>query len=583
MGTIANSDGELVEASRRGEHEAFGRLVARYQDVVRAVSYGATGDPGLSEDVAQETFIAAWRQLDRLRDTMRLRSWLCGIARNLARKARKRRRREDLVDTDDQVAPDGNPFDDAARGEVERVVREALAKVPDAYREVLVLYYSEDRSIREVADALGVSEAAVMQRMSRGRRYLADSVEQLVERSLRSERRPRRDLVAAVLAVIVAIEIPSRVDASPAKGSTMLKLALAASALVAAGTTVYLLHDHGSASAPATAKGPAPLHFGANRHNLAHAPTLGPTAAPRAIHSRSVAEADLGLLPADSDAVIGLNFAQIRGSALWQRFVAPMLAGNEELQKFQAQCGFDLLASLGSVSIGLKNLGSDDDVSGVIVIHGFEKAKSMSCFDKARLAASDDTDSHLTIDGDVILIGGPGNYEHAAFTFTDATTALVVLGPAAATRQSVEQVAAGGGTLATTSAFAETLQYVNTDDSLWMMFSDSSPIVKNANVQVAKYTPIQVGTTYIALNVTDSLALDAGFRLGSPATVANLVSTIQAHLDDGPVKDFVTQYFDQLDVTADGSDLIVSLAISGDQLISGVMALAVRGEITAGN
>lgn len=363
----------------------------------------------------------------------------------------------------------------------------------------------------------------------------------------------------------------------------MLKLALAASALVAAGTTVYLLHDHDSTSAPVIAKGPAPLHFGANRHNLAHAPTLGPTAAPRAIHSRSVAEADLGLLPADSDAVIGLNFAQIRGSALWQRFVAPMLAGNEELQKFQAQCGFDLLGSLGSVSIGLKNLGADDDVSGVIVIHGFEKAKSMSCFDKARLAASDDTDSHLTIDGDVILIGGPGNYEHAAFTFTDATTALVVLGPAAATRQSVEQVAAGGGTLATTSAFAETLQYVNTDDSLWMMFSDSSPIVKNANVQIAKYTPIQVGTTYIALDVTDSLALDAGFRLGSPATVANLVSTIQARLDDGPVKDFVTQYFDQLDVTADGSDLIVSLAISGDQLISGVMALAARGEITAGN
>src|SRR5512135_2731724 len=67
MGTIARSDVELVEASRRGEHEAFGHLVARYQDVVCAVSFGATGDQGLSEDVAQDTFIAAWRQLDRLR------------------------------------------------------------------------------------------------------------------------------------------------------------------------------------------------------------------------------------------------------------------------------------------------------------------------------------------------------------------------------------------------------------------------------------------------------------------------------------------------------------------------------------
>ena len=577
MGTIGDvkTDVELVEASRRGEHEAFGHLVARYQDVVCAVSYGATGDPGLSEDVAQETFIAAWRQLDRLRDTVRLRSWLCGIARNLGRKARKRRRREEPTEIDDEVAPGASPFDDAARGEVERVVREALAKVPDAYREVLVLYYREDRSIREVADALGMTEATVMQRMSRGRRFLADSVEQLVERSLRSERRPRRDLVAAVLAAIVAIEIPSRVDASPPKGSTMLKLALAASALVAAGTTVYLLHDH--APAPTAAKTPAPLHFGGNKLGLSHAPTLGPTAAPHAIHSRSVAEADLALLPADSDAVIGLNFAQIRGSALWQRFVAPLVAGNEDLQKFQAQCGFDLLDSLGSVSIGLKNLGSDDDVSGVIVIHGFDKAKSMSCFDKQRLADLGDGDARLTIDGDVIMVGS--GHDSAAFTFIDATTALVVLGPAAATRQSVEQVAAGGGTLATTSAFAETLQYVNTDDSLWLMLADSSPIVKTANEQIAKYTPIQVGTTYIALDVTDSLALDAGFRLGSPATVAALATAIQAKLATYSV----AQYFDQLDVAADGSDLIVSVAMSGDQLLSGFMALAAHGEITATN
>ena len=94
MGMIARTDVELVEASLRGEHAAFGHLVERYQDVVCAVSYSSTGDRNLSEDVAQETFIAAWRQLDRLRDRSVLRSWLCGMARNIARKARKRLRRE---------------------------------------------------------------------------------------------------------------------------------------------------------------------------------------------------------------------------------------------------------------------------------------------------------------------------------------------------------------------------------------------------------------------------------------------------------------------------------------------------------
>ena len=580
MGVIARSDVELVEASRRGEHEAFGHLVARYQDVVCAVSYSSTGDQVLGDDVAQETFIAAWRQLDRLRDTGRLRSWLCGIARNLARKARKHRRREELVDSDEPVATGASPFDDVARGEVERVVREALARIPDAYREVLVLYYRENQSIHEVADTLGMSEAAVMQRLSRGRRYLADSVSDLVERSLRSERR-HRDLVAAVLASIAAIAIPSRVDASPQKGSTMLKLTLAASAVVAVATTAYIVHAHRAVpSHPSTADTPPTLHFGGGRLGLAHPPSLGPTAAPRMLASRSVAESDLMLLPADSDAVIGVNFAQVRQSALWQRFIAPQLAGVEGIHEFEVLCGFDPLASLSSISVGVKGLGSDDSVTGTIVIHGFEKAKAMSCFDKEGLPDAEKDGSKVTIDGDVVLIAS-ADHDHAALTFVDNTTALIVIGPEAATKQSVERIAAGNGTLPTSTAFADALQNINTDDSLWLILRDSSPLVKIANTEIARYTPIQLGTVYVSVHVTDTLALDAGLRLGSPETVARLVAAIQARMTDAGARTAVGTYFDQLDVTADGPDLIVSLAATGDQLAQLVASsISVSGSVS---
>src|SRR5262249_60473785 len=91
---MGRSDAELLEASRRGEREAFGALIERYQGVVSAVSYSRTGDRALSEDVAQDTFLAAWRQLDRLREAGRVRAGLCGIARNPARQARHRRGRE---------------------------------------------------------------------------------------------------------------------------------------------------------------------------------------------------------------------------------------------------------------------------------------------------------------------------------------------------------------------------------------------------------------------------------------------------------------------------------------------------------
>ncbi|MDQ3367982.1 MAG: RNA polymerase sigma factor [Myxococcota bacterium] len=588
MGTIAKSDVELVEASRRGEHEAFGHLVERYQDVVCAVSYSSTGDQGLSEDVAQDTFIAAWRQLDRLRDVVRLGPWLCGIARNLGRKAHKRRRREQILE-DEHLAPGGNPFDAAVRGDVERVVRDALARIPETYREVLVLYYCESQSIRDVAVALGTSEAAVMQRLSRGRRYLADSLSEIVEGSLR-DRRPSRDLVAAVLAAIVVLPIPSRVDASATKGSTMLKLAAAASAVVVAGTTAYLVSSHQSDSSP---PGPATatvtqatispvLRFGGG-HGLARAPALGPTTAPRAIPSRSVAEADLGYLPADADAVIGVNFALVRQSALWKQFVAPQVAGLRQLRDVEALCGFDPMTSLGSLSIGLKGLGPDgDSLSGTIVVHGFDKAKAMSCFDKQGVPEAEKGGAKITIVDDLVLLASPDGTSHAAFTFLDDTTALIVMGPAAATQEGVAQIAAGNGTLATSSTFAATLQNVNTDSAMWIMVNARSKLLDGVTIEAPTLADVKPGTFYLSLDVTDSLALDAGVGLGAPATVARVVSYLKTQLGDGFARTIVASYFDQLDVFADGSDLIVSLAITGEQIAS-LLAMVKSGSGIVGD
>ncbi len=567
MGAIAKTDIELVEASLRGEHEAFGHLVARYQDVVCAVSYSSTGDQVLSEDVAQDTFIAAWRQLDRLRNGTRLRPWLCGIARNLARSARKRRRREELVDADEQAAQDASPFDAAARGDIERIVRDALARVPDAYREVLVLFYREDQSIREVAHALDLSETAVMQRLSRGRRYLADGVTDLDERSLRGERR-RRDLVASVLAAIALIAIPSRVDASPLKGSTMFKSVLAATALVAAGTTVGVLMNDRDAELRATsgAKAPVTLHYGSSLLGLARAPTLGPTGAPRAIQSRSVAEADLALLPADSEAVLGINFAQVRQSALWKRHVAPKLLALAGVRELEALCGFDPLASLGTISMGLKGLGSDDEISvtGVIVIHGFDKAKATTCFDKHAIPDAEREGAKITVDDGIALITAADS--HVALTFIDDTTMLAVIGPEAKTKERVARIAAGDSGLQNSPVFADALQVVNTDDSMWIMIAETSPLVTSINAANMAQFPTKVGTMYASVNATGTLAVGAGVRLGSPELATKAVSIVEDQLAKSPVTTMLGHYFDQLDVFADGTDLVVNLAMSGNQV-----------------
>jgi RNA polymerase sigma factor (sigma-70 family) len=249
---MGRSDAELLAASMRGERDAFGALIERYQGVVCAVSYSRTGDRALSEDVAQDTFLAAWRQLGQLREPSRLRSWLCGIARNLARKARRRSDREAPLDQP-LVFEGANPFDAAAEAESERVVRDALMRVPDTYRDALVLYYREQRSVRDVAAVLGITEAAALQRLARGRQYLADGVTDLVERSLRAPGR-RRNVAALVLAALPAVA-PSRADATTQPhGVTMIKLAIVAAVLATAGTTAYVVHRPASpAPAPPAA------------------------------------------------------------------------------------------------------------------------------------------------------------------------------------------------------------------------------------------------------------------------------------------------------------------------------------------
>lgn len=256
MGSVVSTDIELVEASAAGQIEAFASLVEQYQSLVCAVSYSATGDRALSEDVAQETFVAAWNGISELREPSKLRGWLCGIARNLSSKALRRVRREVPGDVETQAAIDDDrtapsPLDEALDNESDRLVWEALERIPEAYREPLVLFYREDQSTRQVADALGLSENAVQQRLSRGRQHLKANVADLVERTL-ERTKPSKGFVAGVVAVIAsgasgtakaaaADALASRASAggpvAPAKGPlpmNTLKLFLVALAMVAA-------------------------------------------------------------------------------------------------------------------------------------------------------------------------------------------------------------------------------------------------------------------------------------------------------------------------------------------------------------
>lgn len=237
----------LVQQSLRGDHQAFGEIVARYQSTVSAVAYSVTGNLAQSEDVAQEAFILAWRKLGTLEKPDAIAPWLCSIARNLARNWIRKQSRQQTVSME-SVAEIAHPTGEAPEVQQERqqradLVWRALADIPEDYREPLILFYRQGESVRAIAEALELSEDNVKQRLSRGRRMLRAEVETLVESTL-TDTRPGKAFTAGVIAALPALDgakagaaemaaTSAKAVAVPVAMGALLKVALPVAAVAA--------------------------------------------------------------------------------------------------------------------------------------------------------------------------------------------------------------------------------------------------------------------------------------------------------------------------------------------------------------
>jgi len=207
MSTVAKSDAELVAASLGGDRNAFGQIVNRYQTLVCSLAYSGTGSLTQSEDLAQEAFLRAWKELPRLREPSKVRPWLCSIVRYLISKARRRdeheplHRAEPLEAAPESRALEPSPPDRTITKEEETILWRSLDRIPETYREPLVLFYREHQSVANVATALDLSEDAVKQRLSRGRKLLHEEVLGFVEGTL-ERTSPGQSFAVGVLAAI---------------------------------------------------------------------------------------------------------------------------------------------------------------------------------------------------------------------------------------------------------------------------------------------------------------------------------------------------------------------------------------------
>ena len=150
MSEIANNDTELVSASLSGNREAFGQIVLRYQSLICSLAYSATGSLTASEDLAQETFVTAWKQLAALREREKLRGWLCGIARNLINNSLRRQgrepshRAESLEDLSESHSAEPLPVEQAISNEEQAILWRSLEKIPEIYARHILNIVSPD-------------------------------------------------------------------------------------------------------------------------------------------------------------------------------------------------------------------------------------------------------------------------------------------------------------------------------------------------------------------------------------------------------------------------------------------------------
>jgi RNA polymerase sigma-70 factor, ECF subfamily len=186
---VLTSEEEMIARICGGEKTLFHDLIRPYTRIMFGYADAILRNSADSEEAVQEAALKVFLNLSKLEDRARFRAWLLQIVINEARMYRRRLRRQlcaPLEDTDPESESDSVPRqfadwhelpDEALdRVELRNAVREAVAKLPEIYREVLVLIDNEHMSYAVVADVLGVSVGVVKTRVHRARMKLQEQL-----------------------------------------------------------------------------------------------------------------------------------------------------------------------------------------------------------------------------------------------------------------------------------------------------------------------------------------------------------------------------------------------------------------------
>jgi RNA polymerase sigma-70 factor (ECF subfamily) len=176
----------ILQRARAGDGQAFRSLVVRYQRKVYAVALGIVKDRDLAWDVAQEAFVRVHAHLAEFQGDSSFSTWVLRIATHLSIDALRRERtgsKEELDELRESDLAEGgegilstalgtDPLEGALRRELLGKIREALGRLPEKHRTILVLRELEGLSYEELAERLGIEKGTVMSRLFHARKKM---------------------------------------------------------------------------------------------------------------------------------------------------------------------------------------------------------------------------------------------------------------------------------------------------------------------------------------------------------------------------------------------------------------------------
>jgi len=172
----APSDRDLIQRARRGETEAFGELVTRYQTSVFNVCYRILHERTESEDMAQEAFIRAHERLNTFNEEYPFGPWIRRVAANVC--LNHLSAQKITAELEDERDADASQSPEAVQVSQERSeqIREALASLPAHYRVVIELRHYQEMSYDEIAAELHIPLSDVKSHLFRARKLLAEKL-----------------------------------------------------------------------------------------------------------------------------------------------------------------------------------------------------------------------------------------------------------------------------------------------------------------------------------------------------------------------------------------------------------------------